>query len=277
MRKLLGIFLLVFLILPVHALAEIDMHLAMLRPQEHPESAEFDLYARKVVSLASTCDNGCNNANITFWINEDDTLGSTGCSDPDYSTAGNIDTQSCTWNTDAGLVGTNGMDCDAENERGYITDANLSNDEFDDLTFRALMVVRFGSVVDGDTFWRLYYDATSEIRVRMNGTDDITLTYKDPTNGEQTCSSTDDSIGAGIHVIEIKVDRVTDGLQLWIDNDSKCTDTGTYADWSTNGDYWRFGSVAGVDDIHIDQLIVSTDEDTSLWEYRDDTAYNSCN
>jgi hypothetical protein len=280
MKRFTWLLILIFVLLAVPAWAEVDefntQPVANIDEVNAVAAANIDdINAVDFVS----CTDACNNANITAWINEDGTInGTQNCvSGADYSAGDTSWVGAGVWNTDAVKVGTNGWDGDASNE--YLVASSGVDTILNNNVFRVGFWFDWNTAENGLTFWRAYVDANSEMRIRFvsGATDDIELTYKEPTNGTQTCTTTFAGIGLSWHWVEARVDRVSGVLQMWVDNTQRCSTTGlTMADFDPNTIRW--GILLGTTpDLYVDQLIISSDDNTSLWDYRDDTGYDSCN
>jgi hypothetical protein len=245
---------------------------------------EFSLYhaAAQIGSASAAtvtvCDPACNNSNITiFHPMEDNTMNTTAdcVSGDDLATGDSSATTigTAAYNADAKKVGANGLDCPAANDRMQF-DTGVDT-MFDSHTFRmGFWLYTEGIVANGQIF--NLYVTTQYVRIAYLGSDDLRLQWYDNTN-TNNCDSAFDGIAEDTwYWVEVHIDRSAGTMQMWIDNTSRCSLSGqTMVDFTPNSARW--GSLSNAHDLHIDNAIVSSDEDTSLWSYRDDTDYNTCN
>jgi len=209
-------------------------------------------------------------SDITFWWRcEGETLdGSDDHTDGGDSTAtGNSDAA-----IDSGLkvVGSNSCDFPSSLDFYAFTD---DGGMLPVGSFRLGFYIYATTGADDGGIFRKYHDADEYFYIRMDGTDDFRVEYKNVSETSQVVTSTNVLPDETWVFVEVAFDDTANTLEVFINGVSKGSDTTSIGAFTT-GDGIRIGEYGGItNDIHMDQIIISNDYTRDLNALKDITAY----
>lgn len=198
---------------------------------------------------------------ITFWWRCE----STTFTGDDYSSGDSTPTvnSAVAINSDAGMVGTNGIDCPTGGDSYSFDSASIIDGstgtigfywKFYDVTWTSFVNIFRGETDSGDYFRLMTYD-DDRLRFTWNGTNfTTTATYSIDTE----------------YFIQIVFDVTTDTVKLIVDNSEDIDTTATPISGLTlDTIYW--GTETGGADIYLDNIMVSDDYTRDFYPLRNNT------
>ena len=217
-----------------------------------------------VIRMSGGDSSTCDTSNIVFWAGYNTDI------DADYSTASTSATinGSLVVSEAAAKYGTYGLDVDTSLEYlYYATPSATLDDEF-----------KFGAWVRITTWFNTfvifgpYYSTNNFIRFMLTDDNELTLIWKDNSIERTALTTVDLSLGAGWHWIEVAAKTADNYRQIWVDGASVAT--------TTASDISSFGSPvstfymgtyinSGAADVHMDNVIVSTDSTDDFTDCKD--------
>jgi len=211
---------------------------------------------------------GDNYSDITFWWGcESTTIDHT--DGEDSSATLNSDANIT---ADAGIVGTNGLDCPTAFDYAELTDS--TDGAWPTGAVRIGFYFTSNTWNDNCNLIRKYYDADEYITIKRGSGDEITV-YITWNGGTTDFTSTDAGLNSGTHFIEVILDDTTNLIQVLVDGTSKGSQTTAWA-VPTSGGTIRVGEAVGCGlavDAYLDNVIFSSDITRDLNALKNLTSY----